>query len=179
MKLRFDSSNIPEKQSFALAYKNGRIITGVEAENIITRDSMNNPFEASFKIKKYTNDAHNVYWDQIKDFRLLWYQEADVWMEIYVDKNQTTEIVKTITAKQLGQAELGQIKLFNVEINTEQDIAREEYVIPTVLFNPEHPEASMLHRILEKAPHYRIRHVDDTIRNIQRVFSFHNISILL
>lgn len=177
MKLRFDSSNIPEKPTFALAYKNGRIITGIEAENIITRDSMNNPFEASFKIKKYTNDAHNVYWDQIKDFRLLWYQEADVWMEIYVDKNQTTEIVKTITAKQLGQAELGQIKLFNVEINTEQDIAREEYVIPTVLFNPEHPEASMLHRILEKAPHYRIRHVDDMIRNIQRVFSFHNISI--
>lgn len=177
MKLRFDSSNIPEKPTFALAYKNGRIITGIEAENIITRDCMNNPFEASFKVKKYLNNSNNVYWDQIKDFRLLWYKEADVWLEMYVDKNQTTEIVKTITAKQLGQAELGQIKLFSVEINTEKDIAREDYMIPTVLYNPEHPEASMLHRVMEKAPHYKIRHVGDTIRNIQRSFSFHNIAI--
>ena len=177
IKVKFDSANIPEKPTFVLAYKNGKKIGAIEVEDTIIRDSMINPAEISFKVKKYMKDSLNVYWDYVKDFRLIWMKESDTWFELYVDIDESTETVKTVTTKQLGQAELGQIKLFSVEINTDNDIARDDYVVPTVLYREDHPEASLLHRILEKAPHYRIRHVDNTIRNIQRTFTFNNISI--
>ena len=49
--------------------------------------------------------------------------------------------------------------------------------MPTVLWNANNPQASLLSRITEKAPHYKIRHVDESIKRIQRTFTFDNISI--
>lgn len=45
------------------------------------------------------------------------------------------EIVKHLTCTSLGEAELSQINLHGVEINTEADIERYDYVKPTVLFD--------------------------------------------
>ena len=81
-----------------------------------------------------------------------------------------------MSAKSLGEAELAQINLYNIEINTETDIEREDYK-PTILFNETDKSASLLSRIMEKAPHYRIRHVDSSIAKIQRTFTFNNTSI--
>ena len=61
-------------------------------------------------------------------------------------------------------------------INTENDIARDDYKI-TVLYDEKDKEASLLDRLLEKAPHYSIAHVDSTIKNIQRTYSFDGTSI--
>jgi len=177
IKIKFDSANMPEQPTFVLAYKNGKRIGQLEPENIILKDSLMNPSELSFKVQHYLDDTLNVYWNYIKDFRLLWCKESDVWFEIYVDTNESNEMIKTVTAKQLAQAELGQIKVYNVEINTENDIAREDYVLPTVFYRSDHPEASLIHRIMEKAPHYKIRHVDYTLQNIQRTFTFDNLAI--
>lgn len=178
MKINFDINNNPENPTLILAHRDGRKIGELVAENIVVRDSMINPSEISFKIRKFLNGKKNVLWDKIIDFKLLWYKEADLWFEIYVEIEETNETVKNVSCTQLGQAELSQIMLFNIEINTENDIARDDYIIPTVLYNPEHPEASLLHRIGEKAEHYTILHVDDSIKNIQRTFTFDGISII-
>ena len=177
MKINFDTTNNPEMPTLILSHKDGRKIGQLVAENIVVRGSMINPSEISFNIRKFLNGEENIYWDKIVDLKLLWYKEADLWFEIRVRIDEADETIKNISCTQLGQAELSQIKLYDTEINTENDIARDDYLIPTVLYNMDHPEASLLDRIMEKAKHYSIIHVDKTIANIQRIFTFDDISI--
>lgn len=115
-------------------------------------------------------------WDKVVDFKLVYCKEWDMWFEIKVDLDETNETVKTVFCTQLGQAELSQIMLYDIEINTEDDIARDDYKI-SILYDKTNSKASILDRLLEKAPHYSIIHVDSTISNIQRSFSFDNTSI--
>ena len=49
---------------------------------------------------------------------------------------------------------------------------------PTIIYDPKNPEASALDRILkDKASHYTIVHVDSSIANLQRTFSWDGSSI--
>ena len=121
-------------------------------------------------------DASGTFWDKIKDFKLMYCREFDTWYELSVEINESDSITKVVSAKSLGESELSQINLYNVEINTEKDIAREDYT-PTVLYDNTDKSASLLDRILEKAPHYSIGHVDSSIAGIQRTFPFDGKSI--
>ena len=179
MKIRFDSSNIPETPTFILAKNNGDKLGALNAFEINSTCSLSDASEISFKINKYEDNIKSNLWDKVTDFKLVWCKEYDMWYKIKVEIDDTEDgIIKIISCTQLGQAELNQILLHNIEINTEDDIAREEYEIPTVLYNSDHKESSLLHRLLEKAPHYSIEHVDDTIKSIQKTFKFDNKSIL-
>ena len=178
MKINFDTANNPEKPSLILSRRNGNKYEGIIIANgIIVKGSMMNPYEISFSVDKFINGKKNNLWDELVDFKLIWCKESDLWFEIHVEINEDNKTVKNVSCVQLGQAELSQVMLYNIEINTENDIARDDYLIPTVLYNEKHPEASLLHRIMEKAPHYSIIHVDETIKNIQRTFSFDSISM--
>ena len=177
MKIRFDTTNRPENPTLILATKTGKKLGLIVASGISIKDSMKDAAEITFNVNKYLNGKKNHLWNKIKDFRLAWWQEQDVWFQLRVELDESNETVKTVYCTRLGQAELSQIQLYTIEINTEDDIARDDYKIPTVLYREKNPEASLLHRILEKAPHYKITHVDSTIANIQRTFSFDGISI--
>lgn len=177
IKINFDSTHNPEMPTFILAKKNGDKIGQLNAKSIDLSDSLNAASEISFNIHKYVNGKITEWWEQIVNFKLIHCVEWDVWFEITVELDEATETIKTVSCTRLGHAELSQIKIHTTEINTENDIAREDYKIPTVFYNPSHPEASLLDRIMEKAPHYSIIHVDESIRNIQRTFSFDDISI--
>lgn len=177
IKIKFDSANKIQTPTFVLATRTGRKLGTVPAYNISFSDSLNACSELFFKVNKVDNGIEYAHWDKLKDFRLVWCKDWDIWFEIYVEIDNNKGLVKNVTAKSLGEAELSQINLYDIEINTEDDIAREDYKIPTVLYNSEHPEASLLHRIMEKAPHYHIDHVDSGIANIQRTFSFNNTSL--
>lgn len=118
----------------------------------------------------------NEFWEQITDFKLIWVKEWDMWFEMYVSLDESDETIKNISAKALGEAELSQINLYDIEINTETDIDRDDYV-PTVLFDESKQNASLLHRITEKCPHYNFIHVDGSIAGIQRTYTFDNITV--
>lgn len=171
IKLKFDQNYNVTSPTFVLATKSGDKLGAIPAENIVVKTSMNDADELSFTIQKSTDDVETLLWDEITDFKLLWCRDWDLWFEIYVEVDETSETVKNITAVSLGEAELSQIYLYDIEINTEDDIARDDY-IPTVLYNESNSKASLLNRILEKAPHYTVHHVDISIQNIQRTFSF-------
>lgn len=177
MKIRFDTTNRPENPTLILATKTGKKLGLIVASGISIKDSMKDAAEITFNVNKYLNGKKNHLWNKIKDFRLAWWQEQDIWFQLRVELDESNETVKTVYCTRLGQAELSQIQLYTIEINTEDDIARDDYKIPTVLYREKNPEASLLHRILEKAPHYKITHVDSTIANIQRTFSFDGVSI--
>lgn len=132
--------------------------------------------QVEFSFDVPTSAVSNKLWEQIKDFKLCWVREWNSWFELKVDITDGDGITKAVSATSLGEAELSQINLYNYEVNTETDIERDDYV-PTVLFNESNPKASLLNRILEKAPHYTIAHVDLSIANIQRTFTFDNKSI--
>lgn len=173
IKIGFDNSNVPITPVVVLATKSGKRLGALPAYNIIVRDCMNDASEISFSVNKndFTKTGKAQLWDQVVDFKTVWIKEWNRFFEVTVTTNDSAGVEKVVTGKALGQSELSQINLYKEEINSPDDIEREDYV-PSILYNPENPNASILHRILRKAPHYNIAHVDKSIANIQRTFSF-------
>lgn len=177
-KLNFDTSDNVEDITFVLATKNGDKISNItNVTDIVTKHAMNSYSEFSFNAHKELNRNTLRCWNDIKDFKLMWIPEWDMWFETYVEIDEENEDIKKVTGKSLGEAELSQIMLYNIEINTETDISRDDYKIPTTFYNPDHPEASLVNRLTEKAPHYRFAHIDISLMNIQRTFTFDKKSI--
>lgn len=178
--IKFDLAGNPEPPTIILANRNGNKLgqLKVDLKSVDLKDALNDAFELSFTINKYTDNKLTPLWDKIVDFKLVYCKEWDAWFEITVELDEATETVKTVLCTQLGQAELSQIMLYNIEINTEADIERDDYKI-SILYDTNDTEASILHRVLkDKAPHYSIAYVSPTIAGIQRSFSFDGNSIL-
>lgn len=178
-KLRMDTSGNVEDISFVLAKKNGEKLGNItNIIDITAKHSMKEASEFTFTAYKQMDDNIIKFWNDIKDFKLVWIPEWDMWYEIHIEVNEKDENVKKVSGISLGEAELSQIMLYGIEINTEIDIARDDYKIPTTFYNPDHPEASLMDRLLtDKAPHYRVKHIDKSLMNLQRTFTFDDISI--
>lgn len=178
IQLNFDVNGNPELPTLVIAKRNGNKIGELtNISGIKLKDSMSDSPEISFSVNKYDNSGITPYWEYIKDFKLVWCKEWDTWFEMTVDKSETDTVIKNVRLQRLGEAELSQIRIYNMEVNTEDDIIRDDYVQPTLFYNEELPSASLLHRILDKAPHYKITHVDEHLKGIQRIFSFNDKSI--
>lgn len=175
--IKFDLINNPEPPTLILANRNGNKLgqLDVNPESVELIAKFNEASEISFTVNKYVNGKITNLWDKILDFKLVYCKEWDCWFEAKVELDEATESVKTVFCTQLGQAELSQIMLYDIEINTEEDIARDDYKIG-ILYDPLDSQC-ILGRLLEKAPHYSIIHVDKTLWNIQRSFSFDSTSI--
>ena len=177
--IKFDSTHNAHPPTCILATRSGRKLGKLPAYNIVFKDSLNSFSEIMFKVNMVdcaSNNSTKDFWDKIKDFKLMYCREYNMWFELYVELDESSSLVKNVSAKSLGEVELSQINLYGIEINTEADISRDDYKA-TVLFNETDSKASLLDRITEKAPHYKITHVDRSIANIQRTFSFDSITI--
>ena len=207
IKINFDVAHNPEEPTFILAKRNGDKLGKINAKAIEVSDNLNDASEVTFNVYKYVDGQKDLLWDLIANFKLVYCVEWDKWFECTVEIDESNETMKTVFCTLLGVAELSQIMLYDIQINTdgeEGDIARDDYLIPTVLyredeyditesdkefykevFNKElgdsfadYKDASLLHRILkDKAPHYSVAHVDDTIQHMQRTFEFDDTSI--
>lgn len=178
-KLRMDTSGNVEDISFVLAKKNGEKLGNItNIIDITAKHSMKEASEFTFTAYKQMDDNIIKFWNDIKDFKLVWIPEWDMWYEIHVEVNEKDENVKKVSGISLGESELSQIMLYGIEINTETDIARDDYNIPTTFYNPDHPEASLMDRLFtDKAPHYKVKHIDKSLMNLQRTFTFDDTSI--
>ena len=177
--LKFDLAGNPEPPTILLSNRNGNILgqLDVDVESIDMSDKFNDASEFSFTLYKYVDDKLTNLWDKVVDFKLVYCKEWDEWFEIKVELDEATETIKDVFCTQLEKAELSQLNLYNIEINTEADIERDDYKI-CILYDKDDADASILNRLLkDKAPHYSIAHVDSTIKNIQRSFSFDGTSI--
>lgn len=153
-------------------------IVNIPADSITYHPQFNAVDELSFNIYRERNGEIENLWNKIIDFKTVYVKEYNEWFEISVSTDESEiNTKKVVTAKSLCEAELGQVILYDVEINTEDDIAREEYTEPTIFYNPNKKSCSLLNRLLEKAPGYTIAHVDETLLNIQRSFSIDGTSI--
>lgn len=157
-------------------------LTGIK--NVRYTANINSPNEISFSLTKHdlihingnTFDDIGLYtsikaaiWEQLEDFKVVWVKETNEYFEIKVSTTDSLEVSKTIIGIPVPEAELSQL-LLTAEINTEGDIARDDYEV-TTFYNEENPKASLLHRVLTRATGYTIRYVDDSLKNLQRRFS--------
>ncbi len=126
--------------------------------------------ELSFRV--YKELLSETLWNGLDQFKLIYIPKFAEYFDLDVAVSETEQSVKTITGKSLCEAELSQIVLYDIEINTESDISREDYTVAPV-YDPEHPTDSLLLRILDKAPHYSIGEVDAEIAEQVRPFSIH------
>lgn len=133
--------------------------------------------EIDESVVKSLIQAEKDIWDQIEDLKLVYVKELDEYFEIKVTYTDAADTIKVITGTSACEAELSQLNIYTTEINTEQDIKRENYK-PTKFYNEVEHDASLLHRILaDKASHYTIAHVDTSLMNLQRSFSIDGTSI--
>ena len=154
----------------------------VNTEGVNFTGNLNSANELSFTVNKMMNGKEERLWDEIYDLRLVYIKELNEYFEINVSFVDQSYLVKTITAKSLCESELSQTMLYDVEINTETDIAREDYKVAKFWTNVTDPESeeyksTILYRVLEKVPAYSVKHVDATLVDLQRVFSINNKSV--
>lgn len=160
-----------EKPSFIVSHRYGKRIGAIQARDVVFKRSLASYSELAFKL--YKDD--NAFWDDIKDFQILWCAEWNMYFEIYVTIDETNALLKTVTAKTLGEAELSQVNIYELEINTDVDREKEDY--QTTYFYNVNESRSLLHKVLAKAPHYTLSHIDNSLQTIVKAFSFDNITI--
>ena len=153
-------------------------INNIDQDSISAHFQLQAADEFSFTVKKEVNGEKCRLWDDIIDLRLVWVKEYDEWFEMCLNRNDDQPVTeKVITCTSQCEAELSQTKMDATEINTEKDpnwTEDEDEYIPTLFWQPEKPEYSLLHRVLKKNPNYTVKHVDNTLVNIQRTFSISN-----
>ena len=181
IKVKFDIANNPIPPRLILATRSGYYIRELPIEQIVFHDTLTSGSEFSFVVNKANcvdknGNVDGAFWRRIVDFKLVYCPEYDMWYEISVSINERDDTVKTCEAQSLGEAELGQINVYGIEVNTEDDILRDDYK-PTVIYDPSDSDCSLIDRLLVKAPHYRVGHVDESLASIQRTFQFDGTSI--
>ena len=181
--ITFDVAGNPEMPTLILMTKGQKTIGVVtNFTSFHVSHHMNSIDEISFVLHKFENSENDKkkqykYWDEVKDFRIIYIPEWKQYFEVSVSLDDKNDITKTVRGTALQETELSHINIYDVEINTEADILRDDYEV-TILYNPDNSKGSLLNRILsDKCPHYKVLHVDSSIANIQRTFSFDDISI--
>lgn len=162
-------------------------LTGIKFEETNGSFNLNSANELSFKVYKHKLipdenipykdiEAFQEYiWEKLVDRKLIYVKELNEYYQIKVGIDDSNETIKTVQARTLCEEELSQLKLNNIEINTEDDRANNG---ETIFYNSENPNTSLLHRILkDKAPHYTIKHVDPSLCNLARTFTLSGTSI--
>lgn len=186
-----DPTGQPIAPLIILANKNGKKIgvLNIDEKSLVIKVELEDAqilnSELSCDVHKYINTHFNPLWDSIRNFKLICVpisiphiKAKNLWYEIEVSIDENDETVKHLTGTLAQYKELSQSYNYEIEIRTEEDMARDDYK-DTVFYNPDDPEASIVDRVLhDKAKHYYISHVDDSLWNVKRSFSFNGVSIL-
>lgn len=174
LNIKLDTSGNIEYPEMVLCYRNGTIVKNLtDIHDLHHLNELKSAKQFTFTVYKNNCDI----WDRIKDNRVIWIPEENDLYVIKVNLSENTSSSKSITATHLTEDELGRLKLYNTEINTEDEIELDEDFEPSVLHNPNNPKRSVINRITEKCSNLIILHVDKSIANIQRVFSWNDTSI--
>lgn len=101
----------------------------VDYNRLIYKQSFNAPNEISFTVNKpkHMSEQQKKIWDNLTDLKVVYIPEFKEKFEISVQKTISNTKTKAITGTALAEAELSQILLRNIEINTELDIENDKY----------------------------------------------------
>lgn len=146
------------------------MIKNIDRDSFNLKCSLAEGNSLTFDVYKTMNGEEEPLWDKIIDHKLIFVPELRDCLEITINGDDSEAMVKSISAVSAGIAELSQTNIYNFEANTEDDIARDDYVI-TKFYDKEDPKGSLMNRILEKTPQYTMAYIDDSLKNLQRTIS--------
>ena len=129
-KLYFNNQNKIECPTLVLQNKSNHNYGAIIDYNSLTyKQSFNAPNEISFTVYKgeHPSEQQKKIWDNITDLKVVYIPEFKEKFEISVQKTISNTKTKAITGTALAEAELSQILLRNIEINTELDIENDKY----------------------------------------------------
>lgn len=203
--LKFGADNLAENLTFVLAHKDNSKIGLLSNPQDVTA-SISCEEAPSISVKFYKTED-NPYWDEINMFKLIYVPELDTYYAIQCETSESDSgIYKALTLTRMEESELSQINVYGLQINTEEEIILPDYDsnFPNVLYRDptdihayddiwnsdekyeDYTDAqksdvlrhsSILHRVLSFAPHYSIGTVDESIQNIQRIYTFDSASV--
>lgn len=146
--------------------------------------------EVCFSFHKNNNGIEFEYWDQIKDLKIVCV-DGFGYFEIAVDVDVKDDNKKIITGISTD-AELAQINIDNFEVNGEIDRKNDanwdshgQYIY-TSICDTSDTQHSLLHRLINQAPHWKVGTVPLTITDhdqkvspstVYRTFNFSNTNI--
>jgi len=202
--INFGADGLAENLTFVLARKDkskiGLLSNPQDVDATISLEEA-----PSISVKFY--NVENPYWNDINMFKLIYVPELDTYYSIECEESEGDGgSYKALTLTRMAESELEQPKVYGLQINTEEDIIREDYDsnFPNVLYrDPEDIHAyddiwnsdekyedytdaqksavlrnsSIMHRVLSYAPHFTIGNVDESIQNIQRIYTFDGTSV--
>ena len=163
----FDTAGNPEIPTLILLTKGGRRIGTINNfTGFRISSNLNAIDEISFVLHKYSNGSEELdyketqlsdngtehsdsetqseykYWNEVKDFRVIYAPEWNQCFEISISLDDNNDVTKTVTGTALQETELSHINVYDTEINTENDILRDDYEV-TILYNPNNSKASL------------------------------------
>lgn len=176
-----------ERPTLLLKTRSGKYIGNIQYTNLQMSLVAKGLDEISFDVHRFVDGKECEFWDKLRDLCIIDYMgygqfEADVSIS---DENET---IKTVICKSL-ETELGQRIIREIHVNdedaitnmTEKDKDENGNFIPTVLYDAENPDHSLLNKVLnEKTPHWSIDYVSPFFQingkvyepnMIQRVFT--------
>lgn len=139
-KLIYNKNLIIDTPTLLLKKRDFTNIGAVTASDITYKNYFNSPNELSFKVYKFTDNQLNTLWDDINDYNILYIPEFEECFEIHISLTEETGTYKVVTCTSLAEAELSQTMLYDIEINTDEDMARPDYDenFPTLFYrNPD------------------------------------------
>ena len=123
--------------------------------------------------KYYQNDngelVEQPFWNEIQPLKYMYCVELNEYFIIdveLIDEHSEIKISKTITATSQCEVELSNKKIYDLEINTENDYMiadTNNLYYTTYFYKPSNPNLSLLHRVLNFAPAYSIGTIDDSL----------------
>ena len=112
-----------EAPTLILQLKSGNSLGMIDGATDITyKKNLNSANEISFTVCKYIDGKLNPLWDSLTDLKNIYVPEFQEHFEIKVSFQEDVQETKSITGTSLCEAELGQLTLYGLEINTEDDI---------------------------------------------------------
>lgn len=176
-KIEFNKLRQARYPTIYIAKKNKKIIGSIHGDlHLKIVLNLNDISTAEFEYHRKEDGELTPYYDELIEERLIFIRKFG-WFKIHVEitSDENGEI-KKVSASSL-EIELQNELLINLEINTDIDIERDEYVI-TRFYNPTNPKGSLLHRCMEQVPAWSIGHVDTELWDMQRTFQESSIDIL-
>ena len=146
------------------------IIHNIDKSSMNWKHTLDSGNSLSFDVYKTMDGEQEELWDKIIDHKLIFVPELRDVLEITISDEDSDSTVKSVSAVSAGIAELSQTIIYNFEANTEDDIARDDYVV-TKFYDAINPKGSLMNRILEKTPQYSVAYIDDSLKNLQRTIS--------
>lgn len=158
-------------------------ITNIDSSTINEKWNMNSADEISFDVYKNVDGTDYELWDSLKSFKYVYVPSHDAYYKIDVAIDESNKTVKHITGTAAGEFELSNRIIVDLQINTNVDIEERDQdesdgVDGVIFYNPEKPGFSLLDLVLkDKAPDWSIAHVDASLCNVQRTYTFSNQTI--